>query len=215
MAVGWGGVSDQLIICAHMNWSPFPRPTCFPTPDCELLGRRAVVVHVTDVAVWVSSSTRLWTWEVRRIQLFNWGNSGSSDGKESAAQWGRPGLDPWVGKIPWRRAWQPTPVFLPGESPWTEEPGGLQSMGSQRVGHDFTFTFFQATKHRTARKFASALWDAASVPSPSCRWQSSSAWASHAPSLSNDSQPIRHNEWSSPNSYFITSIYYPGMKLLD
>ena len=30
----------------------------------------------------------------------------------------------WVGKIPWRRAWQPTPVFLPGDSPWTEEPGG-------------------------------------------------------------------------------------------
>ena len=48
----------------------------------------------------------------------------------------RPGFDPWVRKIPWRRAWQPTPVFLPGESPWTEEPGGLQSMGLQRVGHD-------------------------------------------------------------------------------
>ena len=30
-----------------------------------------------------------------------------------------------VGKIPWRRAWQPTPIFLPGESPWTEEPGRL------------------------------------------------------------------------------------------
>ena len=30
-----------------------------------------------------------------------------------------------VGTIPWRRAWQPTPVFLPGESPRTEEPGGL------------------------------------------------------------------------------------------
>ena len=26
------------------------------------------------------------------------------------------GFSPWVGKIPWRRAWQPTPVFLPGES---------------------------------------------------------------------------------------------------
>ena len=25
-------------------------------------------------------------------------------------------LNPWVGKIPWRRAWQPTPVYLPGES---------------------------------------------------------------------------------------------------
>ena len=33
----------------------------------------------------------------------------------------------WVRKIPWRRTWQPTPVFLPGESPWTEEPGGLHS----------------------------------------------------------------------------------------
>ena len=28
----------------------------------------------------------------------------------------RPGFDPWVGKIPWRRKWQPTPVLLPGES---------------------------------------------------------------------------------------------------
>jgi len=31
---------------------------------------------------------------------------------------------------------QPTPVFLPGESPGTEEPGGLLSMGLQRVRHD-------------------------------------------------------------------------------
>ena len=46
---------------------------------------------------------------------------------------GSPRFDPWVGKIPWRSALQPTPVFLPGESPWTEEPCGLQSMGSQRV----------------------------------------------------------------------------------
>ena len=36
----------------------------------------------------------------------------------------------------WRRKWQPTPVFLPGESPWTEEPDGLQSMRLQRVGHN-------------------------------------------------------------------------------
>ena len=45
-------------------------------------------------------------------------------------------LETWVEKIPWRRESQPTAVFLPGESPWTEEPGGLQSMGSQRVRHD-------------------------------------------------------------------------------
>ena len=46
-------------------------------------------------------------------------------------------INPWVGKITWRRAWLPTPVFLPGEPPWTKEPGGLQSMGSQRVRHDW------------------------------------------------------------------------------
>ena len=44
--------------------------------------------------------------------------------------------EPWVREIPWRRAWQPTPVFLPGESPWIEKPGGLQSIESQRVKHD-------------------------------------------------------------------------------
>ena len=44
-------------------------------------------------------------------------------------------------KDPWRRAWQPTPVFLLGESPWSEESGGLQFLESQRVRHDWT------TKH--------------------------------------------------------------------
>ena len=59
------------------------------------------------------------------------GFPGGSDGKEAACNVGDLGSIPGVGKIPWRRAWQPTPVFLPGESLWTEEPGGLQSMGSQ------------------------------------------------------------------------------------
>ena len=34
----------------------------------------------------------------------------------SATDVKRHGSDPWVRKIPWRRAWQPSPVFLPGES---------------------------------------------------------------------------------------------------
>ena len=37
-------------------------------------------------------------------------------GKESACQCRRQGFDPWVEKIPWMRKWQPTAVFLPGES---------------------------------------------------------------------------------------------------
>ena len=57
---------------------------------------------------------------------------GGTSGKEPACQCSRPkrhGFNPWVRKIPWKRAWHPTPVFLPGESPWTGEPGRLQPMG--------------------------------------------------------------------------------------
>ena len=38
-----------------------------------------------------------------------------SDGKSVCLQCRRPGFDPWVGTIRWRRKWQPTPVFLPGK----------------------------------------------------------------------------------------------------
>jgi len=65
--------------------------------------------------------------------------TGGASGKEPACQrrkHKRCGFNPWIGKIPRRRAWQPTPVFSPGESPWTEEPGGLQSIVLQKVGHD-------------------------------------------------------------------------------
>ena len=44
-------------------------------------------------------------------------------------------------KDPLEKGMVTTPVFLPGEFPWTEEPGGVQSMGSQRVKHNW------ATKH--------------------------------------------------------------------
>ena len=46
-----------------------------------------------------------------------------------------------MGKIPWRSAWRPTGVFLRGESPRTEETGGLQSQGrkepdkTEAMGH--------------------------------------------------------------------------------
>ena len=47
------------------------------------------------------------------------GFSSGASGKEPACQCKRPkkpGFSPWVGKIRWRRKWQPTPVYLPGES---------------------------------------------------------------------------------------------------
>ena len=57
-------------------------------------------------------------------------------GKESTCQCRRCGFDPQVGKIPWRRKWQPSiPAW---KIPWTEEPGRLQSWGFQRVGSSRT-----------------------------------------------------------------------------
>ena len=70
--------------------------------------------------------------------LFSWPEKNSwvvAQQSRACLQCRRPGFSPWVGKIPWRKAWQPSLVFLPRESSWPEEPGGLQSMGLQRARH--------------------------------------------------------------------------------
>ena len=46
-------------------------------------------------------------------------------------------FDPWVRKIPWRRKWQPTPVFLPGESHGQRSLAAYSPQG-RRVGHDWS-----------------------------------------------------------------------------
>ena len=56
---------------------------------------------------------------------------GGLEGRESS---GRARFDPWVRKTPWRRAWQPTPVFLPGEPGWIEEPRGYSLWGHKESG---------------------------------------------------------------------------------
>ena len=50
-------------------------------------------------------------------------------GKESACQCRRYEFNLWVGKIPWRRAWQPTPVFLPGEPHGQRSLAGYSQQG--------------------------------------------------------------------------------------
>ena len=61
---------------------------------------------------------------------------GGSDGKEYASNVGDQGSIPGLGRSPGEGHGNPLLVFLPRESTWTEKPGGLQSMASQRVGHD-------------------------------------------------------------------------------
>ena len=54
-------------------------------------------------------------------------------GKEPACQRRRCGFDPWVRKIPWRREWQPTPVFLPGECHGQRSLVGCISWGREEL----------------------------------------------------------------------------------
>ena len=69
------------------------------------------------------------------------GFPGGLDGKESACNAGELGSIPGLGISSEGGHSNPLPVFLPGQSPWREGPGGLQFKGLQRVGHDW------ATKH--------------------------------------------------------------------
>ena len=60
-------------------------------------------------------------------------------------QCGRPGFDPWVWKIPWRRKWQPTPVLLPGKShEWRSlvgySPWGAESDTTEWLHFHFSYT---------------------------------------------------------------------------
>ena len=65
------------------------------------------------------------------------GFPGGSEGKESACNSGDLGSIPGLGRSPGGGHGNPLQYScLENLHPWTEEPGGLQSMGSQRVGHD-------------------------------------------------------------------------------
>ena len=71
-----------------------------------------------------------WTW-------LKWlSSSSSSSGKESTYQCRRCGFDSLSEKIPWRRKWQPTPVFLPGKPHGQRSLVGYSPWGSRRVEHN-------------------------------------------------------------------------------
>ena len=75
---------------------------------------------------------------VTQHQNVLYGCVGGASSKEPACQrrrHKRPGFDPWVRKIPWRRKWQPTPVFLPGEAHGQRSLTGYSPWG-HRVEHD-------------------------------------------------------------------------------
>ena len=102
-------------------WSglPFPSPGDLPDPGIE---PRSPAVQA-DTLTSEPPGKPIYT-----LPYVKWGFPGGSDRKRTCLQCRRPEFNPWVGKIPWRREWQPTPVFLPvkshgrrsltGYSPW-------------------------------------------------------------------------------------------------
>ena len=79
-----------------------------------------------------------------------WQFPGGASGKESACQGMRCEFDSWVGKILWRRRWQPTPVFLPGEFHGQRRLAGYSPWGHKELGmteHTHTLTLLLRTQH--------------------------------------------------------------------
>ena len=78
-----------------------------------------------------------------------WGFPGGSVVKKSTYQCRRHGFSPWVGKIPWRRKWQPTPVVSPGKS------HGQRSLVDYSLGGRNRVRLDSATKPTTTKSLFS------------------------------------------------------------
>ena len=113
-------------------------PTFCDPMDCSPPGSSVHRILQARILAWVaipfsrgSSQPRDWT-QVSGIvgRLFTlWA---PKEAHAPAPQCQRPGFDPWVGKIPWRRERQPTPVFFPGESHGLRSLAGYSPWGHKK-----------------------------------------------------------------------------------
>ena len=95
---------------------------------------------------WNQWNMYVYHWDILIYKQYNIYNKiymfpGGTSGKKPTCQCRRDkrrGFHPWVGNITWRRAWQPTLVFLPGESHRQKDSGRLQSTGWQKLGNDWS-----------------------------------------------------------------------------
>ena len=103
---------------------------CFILPDISLSIIPAKSIH--DVA---NGNATVYIYV--HFYMFIWGFPGGTSGKEPACRCRRHKRlrsDPWVRNNPWRRAWQPTPVFLPGESHAQRSLAGYSPWGRKDSG---------------------------------------------------------------------------------
>ena len=96
------------------------------------------VFHIAGRFFTIWATREAQTLGIKKVLPITLGFPGGTSGKESTCQYRRhkrPRFDPWVRKIPWRRKWQPTPVFLLGKS--HGQRSLVQALGLQRAGHDW------------------------------------------------------------------------------
>ena len=84
---------------------------------------------------WAPKSLQMVIAAMKLKDAYSLGFPGGIDGKESTCNAGDPGLIPGLGRSPGEGNATHSSI-LARRIPWIEGPGGLQSMGSQRVGHD-------------------------------------------------------------------------------
>ena len=135
---------DSQMWALEIHWSGFKSPAPLPAMSCadylnslcldfliHKMKKANIQLMCMSMAVLIFCRCPFWSGPILVVQYF-WlsllkmgGFPCGSVSKESACNAGDPGSIPRLGRFRGRRAWQPPPVFLPGESPWTEEPGEL------------------------------------------------------------------------------------------
>ena len=114
----WGGL-EQAFTCGRergAHWAPRSRKHSCHWP---LMGPMAKCISNLWNLILGCFANRRVGWLGRSLICWGMGFPGGASGKEPACQCRRRKrhrFDSWVGKIPWRRIWQPIPVFLPGKS---------------------------------------------------------------------------------------------------
>ena len=96
-----------LLLCSHSPSELLPRRLAFPLHPGPAHHGRVSGCRVSGLGAPPCVRFRNYTCQ----RLPRW-----LSGRKSPWQCRRCRFDSWIGKIPWRRKWQPTPVFLPGES---------------------------------------------------------------------------------------------------
>ena len=124
--------------------SRFPLPILSQVPPVPFVHHEIPTPLLMHKAIlrWRRAGLRLYQYVKESLSF-----PGSSVVKKSTFQCRRCRFDPWVGKIPWRRKWLPSPVFLPGKSYGQRSLAGPVHGGSSRARHDLGTNQLQQRGH--------------------------------------------------------------------